>query len=124
MNIVLVVNNNPRNLILATTQLLLLNYQVATASVHDDGISLARILKPDLMVIDTVDGDLHLDTIRIMRQDPELNQIPLVIVSAVGTVDDRERAIEAGCHDYIIKPYDVNTFREVVRRYMPPPVTA
>src|SRR5687767_13124358 len=106
MDIILVVNDETRNLILVTTQLLLANYQVVTASVQEDALLLARLLRPRLIVMDLVlaQGD-GWAAMRELQKEAELRDIPVVVVSARSERSDVEAAFAAGARDYLKKPY-------------------
>ena len=119
MNIVLVVNDEPANLVLVTTQLLLQNYQVVTASVQEDAVQLARLLSPILIVMDLVlaNGD-GWQAMEALQQEAELRDIPVIVISARSEVSDKERALLAGARAYLIKPYDISELNATLRQYL------
>ena len=119
MNLVLVVNDEPANLVLVTTQLLLQNYQVVTASVQEDAVQLARLLSPILIVMDLVlaNGD-GWQAMEALQQEAELRDIPVIVISARSEVSDKERALLAGARAYLIKPYDISELNATLRQYL------
>ncbi len=122
MDLILCVNDEPRNLILVTTQLLLENYQVVTASVQEDAIELARLLRPRLIFMDLV---LHNGTgWEATRAIKELDDIsamtPIIVISARSDAADKARAFAAGADEYLTKPYDVKELKALVKRYLHP----
>lgn len=82
------------------------------ASDGDDGLHLALTGRYDVMVIDRMlPGRDGLSIIRMLRADN--NFTPVLILSALGEVDDRVTGLQAGGDDYLIKPY---AFSELVAR--------
>lgn len=70
------------------------------------GLSLARRLKPDAILLDLmlpgIDG---LTVNRLIKQDPAISATPVVIVTAKGEETDRVVGLEMGADDYIVKPF-------------------
>jgi signal transduction histidine kinase/response regulator RpfG family c-di-GMP phosphodiesterase len=72
------------------------------------GLDLARARQPDLVLL-----DLHLpdisgqEVLRHLREDPETNAIPVVIVSANATPEQAQRSLAAGALSYVTKPLDI-----------------
>jgi two-component system chemotaxis sensor kinase CheA len=119
MNIVLVVNDNPRNLILATTQVLMLNYQVVTATIQQDAVEIANLLHPRLILADLVleNGD-GLEIIKYIRQHADIGQVPIIAISAANEETHRRPVLDAGADHFVAKPYDANDLRDLIRQYM------
>lgn len=120
MNIILVVNDNPQNLVLITSRLLMMNYQVVTASLHDDALEIARLLKPDVIVTDSMTSGDGWDIIRQIKQDSDLIKTPVIVCSARTSEADIARAREAGCDDFVTKPYNPTELTKLVKRYISP----
>ena len=78
------------------------------------GLDETKRLKPSLVLIDVMlpglDGH---ELCRRLRHDPQTRMIPIMIVTALGSQDDRIRAYELGVDDYVTKPFST---REVVLR--------
>lgn len=53
-----------------------------------------------------------------IRRDEELRKIPVIAVTAHAFADDRRRSLEAGCDEYLPKPFRVNQLRELVDRFL------
>jgi len=125
MNIILVVDENPKNLVLITSQLLILNYEVVTATIAGKALDIARLLKPSLIIMDSyVNDDADWTEIRQLRQIDELRDVPLIVISGNGIPQVRARAIEAGCTEFIRKPYDIRLLGEIVNRYFTRDISA
>lgn len=69
------------------------------------GIEIARRLHPDIAVVDIMMPDItgH-EVCRILREDPETSDIPLLVLTALNQVDQREAAAESGADDFVNKP--------------------
>ncbi|MFZ1728723.1 MAG: tetratricopeptide repeat protein [Bacteroidota bacterium] len=84
----------------------------AWQTLHDVDIDLVLM---DISLRGDEDG-LHL-TGRI-RQDAYLHHIPVIAVTAHAFADDRRRSLEAGCNEYLPKPFRVNQLLEIVDRFL------
>jgi two-component system cell cycle response regulator DivK len=88
-------------------QLLEDEYELVSAQDGASGVDLATKEKPDLILMDmslpVMDG---WEATRKIRADETLQQIPIIGLSAHAMNGDRERALEAGCTDYLTKPLD------------------
>lgn len=71
------------------------------------GWDMVRELKPDLVLADVMmPGALDgLDLCRAIKSDVTLRQVPVVILSARGSRDDREAGLAAGADAYLVKPF-------------------
>jgi PAS domain S-box-containing protein len=109
----------------ATIQSLLCEYlekhglQVLVASDGKSALALAKEHRPDLMLLDVqlpvMDG---LETVHRMRQDPELNKITVIALTALAMPGDRERCLEAGMDDYISKPVGMRELLQLISSHL------
>ncbi|MCB9689680.1 MAG: response regulator [Alphaproteobacteria bacterium] len=91
-------------------------FRVAGAADGESGIVLARRLKPRAIVLDLIlPGRSGWEVLSKLKSDPELAQIPVVVLS---TVDDRSRGLSLGADEYLIKPVDRERLVMAVRRFM------
>ena len=88
---------------------------------HDgsEGIELARREKPDLILLDIhmprMDG---YEVARRLNADPECQKIPIVAVTALAMVGDREKILASGFSGYIAKPLDPEIFASQVQGFL------
>jgi len=105
---ILVVEDNPDNRILITDVLTSLDYEVIVAVDGEEGVAKAGAEKPDLILMDLslpqMDG---WTATRHIKADPALKHIKVIALTAHAMVGDREKALEAGCDDYVSKPIDL-----------------
>jgi len=112
---VLVIEDDELNLKLVKEMLRLRNYRTIEAMDAETGIQMARRHKPDLILMDIhlpkMDG---LGATRIIKSDENLKQIPIVALTALAMADDREKALEAGCDDYVTKPFRLQNLLKAI----------
>jgi two-component system cell cycle response regulator DivK len=117
--VILVVEDNERNLKLLRDVLEYAGYDVRVARTAEDGISLAASEPPDLVLMDLqlpgIDG---MEALRRLRESPRTADIPVVAVTAQAMKQDRERALEAGFNGYIEKPISVRAFPDQIRGFL------
>lgn len=56
------------------------------------------------------------EVLREIRKDPRMNAVPVVILTSSDSEEDRRRAYEAHANSYIIKPFDIESFNDVITR--------
>jgi two-component system, cell cycle response regulator DivK len=116
---ILVVEDNRDNMTLITDVLLSLDYQVLQAVDGEQGVQVTQTEKPDLILMDLslpkVDG---WTATRRIKADPDLKHIPIIALTAHAMHGDRERALEAGCDDYITKPINLSELAKKLTRYL------
>jgi PAS domain S-box-containing protein len=101
-DVVLVIDDDPEVRELMTRHLVREGYRVARAFNGDEGLRLARKLKPILITLDVVMPDLDGWTVLDrLKADPELVRIPVVIITMI---DDKKQAFDHGAAGYLSKP--------------------
>ena len=83
------------------------DYQVLMAENGEKAIQIARALKPDLIIMDVlmpgkIDG---LEATRILKNDPETKECPVIILTSKGEAADREKGLDLGAVEYFAKPF-------------------
>jgi two-component system cell cycle response regulator DivK len=116
--LVLIVDDNERNLRLARDVLRFGGVRTLEAATASEGIRLAVEHLPDVILMDVrlpdMDGPAAL--VRL-RADPRTAGIPVVAVTSSAMMGDRERLLSAGFDGYLEKPISVKEFAEQVRAY-------
>ncbi len=112
---VLIVDDEPNLRKILSAQLSRDGYDVLTAEDGEQGLQILREHHIDLVVTDLkmpkVDGMTLLR--EALREDPEL---PIVMITAHGTVDTAVEALKLGAFDYLTKPFDKDEVRSVVAK--------
>ena len=115
MKTILVIEDNPLNMKLAIFLLENAGYQTIQAFNAEDGISLAREKKPDLILMDVqLPGMNGLSATRVLKNDDATSGIKVIAMTACAMIGDRERIAEAGCDAYIAKPIFIQEFQRIV----------
>ena len=88
-----------------------------TASTGLEAIKVAEKEHPDLILLDVEMPEMNgIEATRILQNQPELKDIPIVIVSS-SSMD--QEALAAGAREFVKKPVDEPRFQEIVLRYVP-----
>ncbi len=116
---ILIVEDNPVSLELATVLLEAANYVIIQAGAAEDGIKLAEDESPDLVLMDiSLPGMDGLTATGILKQNPDIKDIPIVALTAHAMRGDEEKALSAGCIGVITKPIDTKAFPKMVARFL------
>jgi CheY-like chemotaxis protein len=90
-------------------------FPVIVAKNGKDGVEVAVVEKPDLVLMNSMmpvmDGP---QATRTLRGNPETKDIPILAVMAMFRPADLQNSIEAGCKDYIVKPFSVEELQKKV----------
>lgn len=108
---IVVIDDEEDSLLIAEIILLEYGANVHTASDGEEGLGVVRSVKPRFVISDI--SMPHMDGwgfIEALKADPEIANIPVIALTAHAMVGDRERAIDAGFHNYLTKPLTVDTF--------------
>ncbi len=119
---ILVIEDNEQNLYLVTFILEKYGYEVIQAQNGMDGIQIAKNISPDLILLDIQLPDMDGYAVaRELKSSIEKKNTPVIAITSYAMAGDREKAIEAGCTDYITKPINPDTFIQSVQQYLPNP---
>jgi two-component system cell cycle response regulator DivK len=95
-------------------------FTVVTAVNGPQGVELALSEKPDLILMDLglprpEDG---LEATRQIRAQPATAEIPIIAFTAANMAQDRERAREAGCNDFVGKPFEFSRLKTTLELHL------
>jgi len=117
---ILIIEDNPFNMELATDLLESAGYAVLQATTAERGIQLARALVPDLILMDTsLPGMDGVQATKILKSDAATAKIPVISLTANAMKGDEETAVAAGALAYITKPIDTRNFVQEIGRFLP-----
>lgn len=118
MKTILLIEDNPQNRYLVQFLLEQRGHKVLQAETGLQGLELAAIARPDLILLDIqlpgMDGHA---VAYALKSDPQLKLIPIVAVTSYAMVGDREKCLAAGAEGYIEKPIDPESFSDEVERF-------
>ncbi len=116
---VLIIEDNEQNMYLTTFLLEKHGFKIDQARSGAAGIKTAGEIFPDLILLDIqlpgMDGYQVANT---LKQDPQLNHIPIVAVTSYAMAGDREKILAAGCNGYIEKPIDPYNFVNQISEFL------
>ncbi|MBK8956049.1 MAG: response regulator [Saprospiraceae bacterium] len=93
------------------------NYEVYAASDGLLGVQAARAHKPDIILCDIMMPNLDgFGVLKILQQDPALQTIPLIFLTAKAEKEDFRKGMNLGAEDYLIKPFDDADLLEVIQK--------
>lgn len=118
---ILVVDDDPEILSLLRRGLAYEGYAVDTASDGTEALSKAREREPDLVILDIMMPGI--DGIEVSRRLRQASGIPILMLTAKGTVADRVAGLDSGADDYLVKPFAFDELlarvRALLRRRLP-----
>lgn len=96
-----------------------LGYQVLAAGTGVEALEMALAHHPDLILMDIhlplMDG---LEVVRRLRQDPAFTATPIIAITALAMLGDRERCIQSGATDYMSKPLQMQALSELMTQLL------
>ena len=108
---ILLVEDNPATVDVILKELEFLGYESIVAEDGKEGVDKAASHMPDLIIMDIslpkMDG---LEATSMIRKNPKTQSIPILAATARALPGDKEKCLQAGCDDYIAKPF---THREL-----------
>lgn len=120
MQKILIVEDNFDNMALVRLLMEREGFDVLSANDGKEGLEVANRDNPDLIALDldmpVMDG---WEFIRKAKADPEIREIPIVVVTAHLLPGERSRVLDEGCAGYVSKPFKVKELVDEVQRCLP-----
>jgi PAS domain S-box-containing protein len=120
----LVIDDDPAVRLLMTRYLVKEGFQVETAATAEEGLQLARDLRPDAITLDVLlPGANGWTVLSTLKADPDLADTPVIVMTIV---DDKNLGFALGAADYLTKPIDYRRLTHLLHSYRPQqmPITA
>lgn len=115
---VLVIEDNSDNSRLAEKILGKSGFDCRIESTAAGGLKSVLSYAPDIVLLDiSLPGMDGLTAARLMKSNDAISHIPVIALTAHAMSEDRTRALEAGCDDFLSKPYRSAELIEMVRRH-------
>ncbi|HKQ88700.1 MAG TPA: ATP-binding protein [Candidatus Acidoferrales bacterium] len=112
---ILVIDDDPAVRDLMSRFLVKLGYHVVSAVNGDEGLKLAKLLRPVVITLDVVMPGLDgWDVLKQLKSDSDLSNIPVIMVTIV---DNEVAAMNLGASNYLVKPVDRDRLAELVEQY-------
>jgi two-component system, cell cycle response regulator DivK len=120
--LILIVEDNPKNLKLVRDTLQVTGYQTIEAETGEEGLRLAHERHPALILMDIqLPGINGVEALRQLRADPMTSPIPVIAVTASVMTQDRTRIMAAGFDGYHGKPISIRQLLATVREILDKP---
>jgi two-component system cell cycle response regulator DivK len=117
MSLILIVEDNEKNLKLVRDVLQVKGYQTVDAGSAEDGLKLAHERVPDLVLMDIqLPGMSGIDALKALRADPVTAGIPVIAITASVMQQDRQQIMSAGFDGFIEKPVNIRGLLETVQK--------
>jgi len=117
---ILIVEDNEMNRDMLSRRLERKGFTIIMAVDGQQGVDMARSERPDLVLMDmslpVMDG---WTATRTIKEDSELQTIPVIALTAHAMEGDREKAMAAGCDDYDTKPIELPRLLEKIGKFLP-----
>lgn len=111
----LLVEDNEMNRDMLSRRLVRKGYEVVIAVDGAEGVEMAAAELPDLILMDiTLPVMNGWDATRAIKGEEKTRAIPVIALTALAMVGDREQALEAGCDDYDTKPVELPRLLEKI----------
>jgi len=118
---ILIVEDDEQNVavLLNVLELMLGQEEILVAHDGHEGIRMAYEQQPELILMDLSLPKLSgWEVTRSLRSNPRFKDVPILALTAHAMVGDRQKALEAGCNDYLAKPIEVDDFVRFMRPYL------
>jgi adenylate cyclase len=106
-NKVLIVDDEPFNLDLLEQELADQNYAIERANDGMEALEKVESFKPDVILLDYMMPKMNgIEVVKRLRQDERYKSLPVILLTAKGSQEDKVRGLDAGADDYVVKPFD------------------
>ncbi|BBC25933.1 ATP-binding protein [Pseudanabaena sp. ABRG5-3] len=117
--VVLLAEDNEANIGTFSSYLEVKGYRIILAKNGKELVDLAKAKKPDVILMDiqmpVLDG---LEAAKQIRLDPELIDIPIIALTALVMVGDREKCLDAGANEYLTKPVKLKQLAQTIQKLL------
>ena len=117
--LILIVEDNPKNLKLVRDTLRVKSYRAIEAETGEEGVRLAREQQPALVLMDIqLPGISGVEAFRQLRADPSTRAIPIIAITASVMAQERQKVMAAGFDGFQGKPISVRELLETIRKVL------
>ncbi len=121
MSLVLIVEDNEKNMKLVRDILQAKGYETAEAGTAEEGIQLALARVPDLVLMDIqLPGMNGMEALKVLRSEPKTAKVPVVAITASVMTQDRKQIMDTGFDGFIEKPINLKEFLATVQAAIKP----
>ena len=103
---ILIIDDEADMILLLKIELETEGYSINLAHNGKDGISLIKKKKPDLVLLDVMMPEMDgYQTLASIKEDPDIKDIPVIMLTAKGLEEGIQKALDLGGDDYVSKPF-------------------
>ena len=118
--LILVVEDQEDNRRIIRDLLTSVGYEVMEAVTGEEGVAAAETHRPDLILMDVqLPGLDGYEATRQIKANPDLEHIPIIVVTSYALSGDDVKAFEAGCDAYVSKPFSPRELLAKIREFLP-----
>ena len=119
MENILIIDDDPATTRLLEVLLTREGYNIQTENISANAIQITREFSPNLIILDLMmPGTDGLQVCKLIKTDPNIAPIPIIMFSAVNETKLRKRAFEAGVSEYISKPIHPDELKKKIREWL------
>lgn len=115
---IMVIDDDP-SMLWFVTEIFVEQYNVISLNSAEEALSELSVRLPDLIISDVmmpgIDGKSFA---RKIKSDKQTGRIPLILLSALNTIDEQTQGIESGAEAYVTKPFNVDYLEKVAKRLL------
>ncbi len=106
-NKILIVDDDPFNLDLLEQELTDQGYAIERANDGEEALEKVESFLPDVILLDYMMPRMNgIEVVKRLKQDERHKGIPVILLTAKGSLEDKVRGLDAGADDYVVKPFD------------------
>lgn len=116
---ILIVEDHPDMRRLLSLELTVMGFEAITAQNGREGVEMAISEQPDLVLLDLMMPEMDgWNAARILRATPETKDIPILAETALANWKDLSSCMEAGCNDYLVKPFTYEELQQKISAFI------
>lgn len=118
-NLIFLVDDSKSNVAVLTEMLTTHGYEVASAYDGDTALQEIERIMPDLILLDVeMPGTSGFEVCRILKRRSQFSDTPIIMLTSLREIQDKVQGFEAGCVDYITKPFQLKEVRARVSAHL------
>ena len=116
---ILIADDEPTNRLVAKLALSKEGYKIIEAINGVEAVKLAREYHPDVILMDAIMPKVNgFEAIKEIKKEKELANIPILMITALDTKEDKVKAFKSGANDYLSKPFDMQELTLRVKSFV------
>jgi twitching motility two-component system response regulator PilH len=116
---ILIADDSPTAAALLQRMLAPLGHTILTVSDGEEAVRRIQHEHPDLVIVDIIMPKMNgFQLCRTIRSDPELKDLPIIVVTSMDRESDRYWGMKQGADEYLVKPVEATVLQDKVRHYL------